>query len=490
MGEKKGFSGLDDLSTDIDDIIKEHDREDKKNIEQKKECVDNTSDSQDNNTEDSITTSTSNTSKVANDDSKKSSSGLFRWLIAIGVLIFIIIISNNNSSSSDKSLASNTKNYSSNTQTSAYSKPSTDDYYESKPDSYLTTLNKNQLLYCEAEKIRLDFVQNKIDLYSTLEVDKYNNLSNDYNSRCANKQYYKNDMNYVDRNIEKKRYQLQQDGLARFSKSNSESLNSQSYNTNQPKKQTNQKGASSNEKNLCIQKGGKNSWNFELDKPICNINGTEFFYDNLDKSSSTSSLKTNELTQDNELSQTWNEVNPTTIDFATNELDIQETNSWEDLSWTSASTVENNDSQVIDWMVKWLDNTAENDYLNNADLWDSNSYLYPLLVFAWYILLIILNLICYLVNLIHAIRNPIPNKLLWIVLLIVVWITYIAYYFVVKRPFDKAKKQEKNNNISGQNYWFKSEVQDDMIKIGQDDVSFWTGLKKEVKTQDFNFEIK
>ena len=43
---------------------------------------------------------------------------------------------------------------------------------------------------------------------------------------------------------------------------------------------------------MCIQKGGKNSWNFELDKPICNINGTEFFYDNLDKSSSTSSLKT------------------------------------------------------------------------------------------------------------------------------------------------------------------------------------------------------
>ena len=294
MGEKKGFSGLDDLSTDIDDIIKEHDREDKKNIEQKKEYVDNTSDSQDNNIEDSITTSNSNTSKVANDDSKKSSSGLFRWLIAIGVLIFIIVISNNNSSSSDKSSASNTENYSSNTQTSTYSKPSTDDYYESKPDSYLSTLNKNQLLYCEAEKIRLDFVQNKIDLYSTYEVDKYNNLSNDYNSRCANKQYYKNDMYYVERNIEKKRYQLQQDGLARFSKSNSVPLNSQSYNTNQPKKQTVQKEASSYEKNLCIKKGGKNSWNFKLDMPICNINGTEFFYDNLDKSSSTSNsnLKT------------------------------------------------------------------------------------------------------------------------------------------------------------------------------------------------------
>lgn len=200
---------------------------------------------------------------------------------------------------------------------------------------------------------------------------------------------------------------------------------------------------------------------------------------------STSSLKTNELTQDNELSQTWNEVNPTTIDFATNELDIQETNSWEDLSWTSASTVENNDSQVIDWMVKWLDNTAENDYLNNSDLW-----VYSLGIFIWGILLIILNFICYLVNLIHAIRNPIPNKLLWIVLLLIVWITYILYYFIVKRPFDKAKKQEKNNNISGQNYWFKSEVQDDVIKIGQDDVSFWTGLKKEEKTQDFNFEIK
>lgn len=96
------------------------------------------------------------------------------------------------------------------------SKTTSDDYYESKPDVYLSILNKNQVLYCEAEKIRLNAVENKIDLYSTYEVDKYNSLSNDYNSRCANKQYYKSDMYDVNKNIEGRRYELQQEGLARF----------------------------------------------------------------------------------------------------------------------------------------------------------------------------------------------------------------------------------------------------------------------------------
>ncbi len=214
----------------------------------------------------------------------------------------------------------------------------------------------------------------------------------------------------------------------------------------------------------------------------------------------------NELIQDNELSQTWNEVNPTTIDFATNEVDTQETKSWEDLSWTTASTVENNDSQVIDWMVKWLDNTAENDYLNNSDLW-----VYSLVIFIWGIFLIILNFICYLVNLIHAIRNPIPNKLLWIVLLLIVWITYILYYFIVKRPFDKAKKLEKNNNISSQNIWVNIQsqtpevkpqntswfpnqaVSQPTVKIGQSSPSVTPEPKKQEEKNDFeefNFDLK
>ena len=244
MSNKKGFSGLDDLSTDIDDIISENHKEFKNNSEQKTEYKEHKTTSNDNETENiekskSTSSTTSNTSNIESNDSNKGSSSWIWWLIAVGVIGWIIIQSNSTSSSSNKtSYSSSQQNYSSSAKSNNYSKSTTDDYYESKPDAYLTTLNKNQLLYCEAEKIRLDAAQNKIDLYSTYEVDKFNALTNDYNSRCANKQYYKNDMYYVDINIEKKRYQLQQDGLARFPKSNSISSNSQSYNSNQPKNQT------------------------------------------------------------------------------------------------------------------------------------------------------------------------------------------------------------------------------------------------------------
>ncbi|WP_323586132.1 PEGA domain-containing protein, partial [Aliarcobacter butzleri] len=276
MSDKKGFSGLDSLSTDIDDIIRENDKKIEENTEENKDNISNSNNDITDNIE------KSNTSNTTNDNTNNGSSSWIWWIIAIGIFVWILIQSNSHSPSttyssntnyeSTKSASSNTRYESAKSTQECYNKSmypskyysdgsvlcssssleslpsasqqnyntntSSDDYYESKPDAYLSILNKNQVLYCEAEKIRLAAVQNKIDLYSTYEVDIYNSLTNDYNSRCANKQYYKNDMYYVDRNIEKKRYQLQQDGLARFPKSNSISSNSQSYNSNQAKNQT------------------------------------------------------------------------------------------------------------------------------------------------------------------------------------------------------------------------------------------------------------
>jgi hypothetical protein len=231
MSSKKGFSGLDDLSSDIDDILNENHKDINNNIEQKTESKDDETNFSNNETVDTEKT-TSNTSTITNNDSNNGSSSWIWWVIAVGVIGWIIIQSNNTTSSSGKTSysSSSQQNYSSSTQLNNYAKTTSDDYYENKPDAYLSTLNKNQLLYCEAEKIRLDAVQNKIDLYSTYEVDKYNNLSNDYNSRCADKQYHKNDMYYVDRNIDKRRYELQQEGLARFSKSSAATSN-QNYKT-------------------------------------------------------------------------------------------------------------------------------------------------------------------------------------------------------------------------------------------------------------------
>ncbi|MDR2790334.1 MAG: hypothetical protein LBB59_05110 [Campylobacteraceae bacterium] len=72
-----------------------------------------------------------------------------------------------------------------------------DDYYESKPNKYTQTLNRNELLYCMAEAIRIDAVRYKIDSYSKSEVDRYNLFINNYNDICYSKQYYEKDENYV-----------------------------------------------------------------------------------------------------------------------------------------------------------------------------------------------------------------------------------------------------------------------------------------------------
>lgn len=55
------------------------------------------------------------------------------------------------------------------------------------------------------------------------------------------------------------------------------------------------------------------------------------------------------------------------------------------------------------------------------------------------ILVGILSFVGWLMMLIHAISKDIPNKTLWIVLLIFFNIAWVIYYFVVKRPFDKGE---------------------------------------------------
>ena len=97
-------------------------------------------------------------------------------------------------------------------------------YSEKKPLVGTKVLNKNELLYCEAEIIRLDIVENKIDKYSQSEINKYNNLSDDYNLRCKT-QYYIKDMKSVKDLISKNRYKIEQEGLKRFFKDEKQKVN-------------------------------------------------------------------------------------------------------------------------------------------------------------------------------------------------------------------------------------------------------------------------
>ncbi len=182
MSNNKGFSGLNNLGMDIDDIVDQLDQ-----------TTSSKNDTED--VEESKYSASANNNK-SNNSIHKSDNGSYNWimwLLVVGIITWIIIISN--------SSQSNQQDYNSNNESVAIS----EDYYESKPDLYISILNKNQLLYCQAETIRLSAIQNKIDLQSEYDVEKYNSLSDDYNERCANKEYHLNDMNYVERNIDNKK---------------------------------------------------------------------------------------------------------------------------------------------------------------------------------------------------------------------------------------------------------------------------------------------
>jgi len=56
----------------------------------------------------------------------------------------------------------------------------------------------------------------------------------------------------------------------------------------------------------------------------------------------------------------------------------------------------------------------------------------------------IFSLVIWLVNLVHAIRNPINNKALWVIVMLVFGVFgAIVYYFAVKRPFNKVAAASK-----------------------------------------------
>ena len=87
MSDKKGFSGLDSLSSDIDDILnqkKETNKVDNDNLEN--ESVDNSTDSK--NTSENLDV-IDKTNKTTN-NSEGSSSKWIWWVIGIGFFIWIL----------------------------------------------------------------------------------------------------------------------------------------------------------------------------------------------------------------------------------------------------------------------------------------------------------------------------------------------------------------------------------------------------------------
>ncbi|SEA90679.1 peptidoglycan-binding domain-containing protein [Acidovorax soli] len=85
-------------------------------------------------------------------------------------------------------------------------------------------LSREQIRYCLAEDIRIDGAKSALNNYTDVDVDRFNAMVADYNSRCSSFKYQtnnrgRNDLNSSQRDIEPFRSQLQSEGRSRFDRS-------------------------------------------------------------------------------------------------------------------------------------------------------------------------------------------------------------------------------------------------------------------------------
>ena len=76
-----------------------------------------------------------------------------------------------------------------------------------------------QIRYCLAEDIRMDGAKSAVNNYSDSDVDRFNAMVADYNSRCGSFRYRRGALESARRDIEPYRSQLQAEGRGRFARS-------------------------------------------------------------------------------------------------------------------------------------------------------------------------------------------------------------------------------------------------------------------------------
>lgn len=83
-----------------------------------------------------------------------------------------------------------------------------------------SVLTASQIRYCTAESIRLDAAKEVINQYNDSDVDRFNALVADYNSRCSNFRYQKGNLEIVRSEVERFRSEYMAQGRQRFAISN------------------------------------------------------------------------------------------------------------------------------------------------------------------------------------------------------------------------------------------------------------------------------
>jgi len=145
-----------------------------------------------------------------------------KWVVGIAVVVGLLWLIGQ----SDKNTPSPAPAYSPPAQSAApsYSPPAQPQApsvpQESKPpvgqDLVFSTA---QIRYCLAEDIRMDAAKSVLNNYSDSDVNRFNAMVADYNSRCGSFRYRSGALESARRDVEPYRSQLQAEGRSRFARS-------------------------------------------------------------------------------------------------------------------------------------------------------------------------------------------------------------------------------------------------------------------------------
>jgi hypothetical protein len=216
-GSDRGFAGLSSLVSDVGDVVNAAKQETARLHSASAESQSDSAkipDTPSNELQQAATPATSGSSAKG-------------WLLGIGAVVFVIWIFS--TGSGNKSKPSNTwvapsapvapariesqrPSYAPARPSQAPSRPTE----ERPPIGTYHTLNQAQLRYCLAEKIRMDAAERILNNYIQLDVDRYNGMVSDFNSRCGQFRYRRGSLESARADVERFRVLLEAEGRSRF----------------------------------------------------------------------------------------------------------------------------------------------------------------------------------------------------------------------------------------------------------------------------------
>ncbi len=223
--EGKGFAGISSLVTDIDKLLPPTARRETPveisaaKAEPERQNVQSNSKPEEPKSE----------RQPYQDPPKKSSElsggmAVFAVAVVLGLLWFLAEIGNRSSEQTSNQVPASASSLPAPKNAPSYSSASQQSPVSSRPEESKPPVEHNlvystaQIMYCLAEEIRIDGAEEVINRYRDAEVNQFNAMVADYNSRCGSFRYRSGTLESAQRQIQPYRSQLLEEGKNRFSR--------------------------------------------------------------------------------------------------------------------------------------------------------------------------------------------------------------------------------------------------------------------------------